>query len=123
MRARAGDHKGAADAIGAAFEAMAFTRNDAFASELHRVRALTVQLAGGPVQSAETHFRRAFEVATRQGAVALQLRAARDLAGLLAGNSRGREAEALLSPVVRQFSAAADTADLREARTLLADIT
>ena len=123
MRARAGDHKGAADAIGAAFEAMALTRNEAFASELHRVRALTVQLAGGPVQSAETHFRRALEVATRQGALALQLRAARDLAGLLAGNSRGHEAEALLSPVVRQFSAAADTADLREARTLLADIT
>ena len=123
IRARAGDHKQAAETIRAAFDAMAATRNEAFASELHRIHALTVQLGGGPVQSAESHYRRAVEVATRQGALALQLRAANDLAQLMTLDGRGPDAVALLSPVVQQFSAAADTADLRDARTLLADIT
>lgn len=123
IRARTQDHAGAADAIGSALRIVADTGSEAFASDLHRIRGLTVQLAGGLVQSAEAHFRLALKVATRQGALALQLRAARDLASLLAGNGRGPEAAQLLSPVLSQFPADGGPADLHEARTVLAAIT
>ncbi|MBI2718119.1 MAG: AAA family ATPase [Rhizobiales bacterium] len=117
--ARAGNHAAAAQHIARAFDAMEATQDRAFASELHRIRGLTVQLADGTGQSPEADFRQALEIAGRQGAPALQLRAASDLARLLAKDRRSGEAHALLSPIVSRFPADAETADLREARLLL----
>jgi len=68
---------------------------------------------------AEACFRRALELGRRQGALAWELRAATDLAELLAGRGRFAEVAALLRPVLDRFAPGTDTADLRAAGRLL----
>jgi predicted ATPase len=54
-----------------------------------------------------------------QRARSLELRAARDLAALLADQGRREEARELLAPIHGWFTDGFETADLREARELL----
>ena len=70
---------------------------------------------------AEACFRRALEVAHRQGAKSLELRAGSSLSRL-GGQGRGREALRLLGDLVEGFTEGHDTADLRSARAQLADV-
>lgn len=67
----------------------------------------------------EDCFRRALDVARRQGARSLELRAATSLARLDRGSRAPDDAESLLRTVVESFDEGADTADLAEARELL----
>lgn len=81
-----------------------------------------IALAAGDLDArrvAESYFERALELATRQGALAWRLRAAISLAGLMAGDGRGREGAKILAPIYEQFSEGFSTADLRAAKTLL----
>lgn len=71
---------------------------------------------------AERRFRRAHELARFQGVRSLELRAATSLALLLRDRGVAAEARALLHPVYDGFSEGFDTADLREAPALLADL-
>lgn len=68
---------------------------------------------------AESSFHKALEVARRQEAKSLELRAATSLARLW--QSRGKQAEArdLLAPVYDWFTEGFDTKDLQEAKALL----
>ena len=68
---------------------------------------------------AEKHFLRSLELSRRQTARAWELRAAIDLAALLALRGRHERARTLLRPVLDQFDEGADTADFKAAEDLL----
>ena len=89
-------------------------------AELHRLKGeLLLARAIPETQPAEACLQQALDVARRQEAKSLELRAAMSLARLW--QSQGKEAEAygLLAPVYGWFTEGFDTADLQEAKTLL----
>jgi predicted ATPase len=95
-------------------------------AEIHRLRG-DLLLAAGPSSrdvtcSAEECHLRALEIARRQGARSLELRAALSLSRLWQAEGRDGEARALLAPVFTWFSEGLGTADLSEAAALLADL-
>lgn len=65
---------------------------------------------------------KALEVARAQEARSLELRAAGDLARLWAGRGERARAADLLAPVYGWFTEGFDTADLKEAKALLAEL-
>jgi class 3 adenylate cyclase/predicted ATPase len=88
--------------------------------ELHRLDAeLRLRLDTPDEQRAETSFRHALETARRQQAKSLELRAATSLARLWGEQGRRAEARDLLAPVYGWFTEGFDTADLKEAKALL----
>jgi class 3 adenylate cyclase len=70
--------------------------------------------------SAERLFRDATELAQAHGARSWELRAAMSLAGLLASRDHRTEAVACLEPILNGFTEGLETADLRQARDMLA---
>ena len=75
-----------------------------------------------PQAEAEAWLQRALDVARRQEAKALELRAAMSLARLWQQQGRRAEAQALLAPVYCWFTEGFDTADLQEAKALLEEL-
>jgi predicted ATPase len=75
-------------------------------AEMLRIKGEVFLLQGAPeaAAAAEDHFRKALDLARRQGALAWQLRAATSLARLLCGQNRSTDAKALLQPVFDSFS-------------------
>jgi predicted ATPase len=71
------------------------------------------------VADAETCLRQALEVARRQQAKSLELRAAISLARLWQSQGKRAEACTLLAPIYGWFTEGFDTANLQEARALL----
>jgi predicted ATPase len=69
---------------------------------------------------AETCFHQALHVAHHQQAKSLELRAAMSLSRLWQRQGKRAEAHALLAPIYGWFTEGFDTADLQEARALLA---
>ncbi|MBM3522150.1 MAG: adenylate cyclase [Alphaproteobacteria bacterium] len=117
---RAGRHAEARASMGKAFAALARCGDDAFAAELHRTRAaLSLRAGEDQRDAAEADLRRALAIAREQEAPSLQLRAARDLARLLAERGERRQAHDLLAPIHARFTEGFDTADLIEAKALL----
>ena len=93
------------------------------AAELSRIKgALLLQQAVPDVGQAEACFQQALAVARRQQARSLELRAAVSLARLWQQQGRRAEAYALLAPVYGWFTEGFDTADLQEAKALLAEL-
>ena len=84
-------------------------------AELHRLEGEVLLAAAGDGDRAEVCFRRALEVAGRQGATSLELRAAISLSRL--GNAP--DAHQPLGEVVGRFTEGHTTADLRAAQTQL----
>ena len=74
---------------------------------------------GADAGDAEALFQQAIQIARRQGAKSLELRAALSLARLLIDQGRSDEARDLLAPVYAEFSEGFETSDLRDARTVL----
>jgi predicted ATPase len=74
------------------------------------------------VDDAERHFMHSLELSRRQGARAWELRTATDLASLWAGQRQSGRARALLQPLLEQFVEGSDTADLKAAARLLANL-
>jgi class 3 adenylate cyclase/predicted ATPase len=92
-------------------------------AEIHRLRGvLLLQQPGTPPAEAETWLRRALDVAHRQEAKSLELRAAMSLSHLWQQQGKSAEAHALLAPIYAWFTEGFDTADLQEARALLAQL-
>jgi adenylate cyclase len=71
---------------------------------------------------AEYYFRRAIEIAERQSAKCWHLRAMTSLARLLALQGRRQEARAELAKIYDWFTEGFDTADLKDARALLDEL-
>jgi tetratricopeptide (TPR) repeat protein len=95
----------------------------AYASVLHRIRAELMLAANQSPQKAEGHFRIALDLARRQQARSPQLRISVGLARLLQGQGRQEEALLLLSEIYDWFTEGFETADLKEARALLQELT
>jgi predicted ATPase len=72
--------------------------------------------------TAESHFRRAVDLAHQQGALSWELRAATSLARLWRDQARSKEAHELLAPVYDRFTEGFATADLRAAKSLIEEI-
>jgi len=70
----------------------------------------------------EPHYLAALDIARKQDARMLELRAARDLARLWREQGKPREAHAVLAPVYGWFTEGFDLPDLTEARTLLNEL-
>ncbi len=92
-------------------------------AEIHRLQG-NLLLAQGDRGSAaaEACYGKALEVAGAQEARSLELRAARDLGQLWAERGERARAAALLAPVYGWFTEGFDTADLQEAKVLLAQL-
>jgi predicted ATPase len=89
-------------------------------AEIYRLRGvLLLRQPGTPQAEAEAWLRRALDVAHRQEAKALELRAAMSLARLWQQQSKQAEAHALLAPIYGWFTEGFDTADIQEAKALL----
>ena len=116
---RAGDLDGALAAAAAGIAAL----DDGqllFEAELWRLRGELRQLRGEPGGAVETDLARALKTARRQGAKALELRAATSLAEHWAGSGRRAEARAVLEPVIGWFTEGFAEPDYVEARAALA---
>jgi tetratricopeptide (TPR) repeat protein len=110
----------ALSAIGLAFDVMDENRGPWWEGELHRLRGeLLLAQSTDHSASAEASFREALDVARRQEARSLELRAATSLARLWAGRGKRAEARDLLAPIYDWFSEGFDTADLKDAKALL----
>ncbi|MEE8187669.1 MAG: hypothetical protein V3T80_00530, partial [Kiloniellales bacterium] len=93
-------------------------------AELHRQKGtLLLSLADGNGAEAEACIKQAIEIARGQSARSLELRAATDLARLWQGQGKRTEARDLLAPVYGWFTEGFDTADLKDAKALLNDLT
>jgi predicted ATPase len=89
-------------------------------AELYRLQGeLLCQLPGPDVGQAEASFQQALDVARRQQAKALELRAALSLSRLWQQHDKRQEAHDLLAPVYGWFTEGFDTPDLQEAKALL----
>jgi predicted ATPase len=89
-------------------------------AEIHRLRGvLLLRQTGTPQAEAETWLQRALDVARRQEAKALELRAAMSLARLWQQQGKRAEAYDLLTPIYGWFTEGYDTVDLQEAKALL----
>jgi predicted ATPase len=92
-------------------------------AEIHRLRGvLLLRQPGTPQAEAEACFQRALDVAHRQQAKSLELRAAMSLARLWQQQGKWAEAHELLAPIYGWFTEGFDTADLQEAKALLAEL-
>src|SRR5262249_51755074 len=77
----------------------------------------------GDVQAAEAHLRRAMEVAERDQALSIELRAATALSRLLRDKGSRDAARSVLTSVFGRFTEGFETKDLRAANGLLAQLT
>jgi len=100
-----------------------------YEAELYRLKGeLTLSqssvpgLASSGQKEAEACFWKALEIARRQQAKSLELRAATSLARLWRRQEKNAEAHKLLSEVYHWFTEGFDTKDLQEAKGLLEDL-
>jgi predicted ATPase/class 3 adenylate cyclase len=92
-------------------------------AEIYRLRgALLLKQTGTQQEEAETWLQRALEVARRQEAKSLELRAAMSLSRFWQQQGRQAEARALLAPVYGWFTEGYGTADLQQAKALLEEL-
>ena len=86
--------------------------------------SLRVEFGIGDSDSAEAQncFLRAVEIARKQSAKSLELRATMSLARLLAKQGRREEALTMLSESYNWFTEGFDTADLKDAKALLDEL-
>jgi predicted ATPase len=94
-----------------------------YEAELYRLKGELLRKQVLPDEEhAESCFRQALDVARRQEAKALELRAAMSLARLWQQQGKRADAQALLAPVYSWFTEGFETADLQEAKALLDEL-
>jgi DNA-binding winged helix-turn-helix (wHTH) protein/predicted ATPase len=89
------------------------------AAELYRLQGELLLRQRAAASAAESCFVRALDIANRQGAKSLQLRAAVSLARLWRDQGKRNDACQLLKPIYGCFTEGFETLDLREVRDLL----
>ena len=92
-----------------------------FAAELNRHKGQLL-LRQGHTEAAEELYREALSIAREQEAKLWELRAAVSLARLRSDQDRRAKARDLLAPVYGWFTEGFDTADLKEAKALLDEL-
>jgi class 3 adenylate cyclase/predicted ATPase len=93
-----------------------------YEADLHRLQGELLLAAGAPIRDAENSFRKAITIAQRQQAKSWELRATTSLARLLAKHDRLDEARTVLAEIYRWFTEGFDTADLKDAKALLDEL-
>ena len=92
-------------------------------SETHRLKGeLLLSMSSDNAPEAETRFGKALDVARRQQAKSLELRAATSQARLWRDQGKMAEAHELLVPVYNWFTEGFDTPDLQDAKALLDEL-
>jgi predicted ATPase len=91
-------------------------------SETHRLHGVLLVAQGGDSAEAEGRFEKALAVARQSDAKSLELRAAVSLARLWQQREKRHEARELLGAVYNWFTEGFDTADLKEAKVLLDEL-
>jgi predicted ATPase len=121
--ARAGHLEEAQQAVMAAIRMVGESQDRWWHAELHRLNGeFTLRLPGDNAAAAEAAFQEAIAVARKQQAKLWELRAATSLSRLWYAKGRIDEARQLLGETYGWFTEGFDTADLREAATLLAEL-
>ena len=87
-------------------------------AETYRIRG-ELHHRDGSIESARDCFIKALDVASSQGALSLELRAATSLAALDESTNRQAEAKVLLTTVLERFEEGFDTSDLVRAASML----
>jgi len=94
-----------------------------YEAELHRIKGeLLLAQADADERQAETCFQNAVQVARRQSAKSLELRAAMSMSRLWQRQGKKEEAKNLLSEVYGWFTEGFDTTDLKQAKLLLEEL-
>jgi predicted ATPase len=120
--ARRGDRVGALAALREGLATADATGEHKWDAELHRLTGI-VLLAENKLDEGQASLQQAIRIAQAQQAKSLELRAAMSLAQLWREHGRRAEAGDLLAPVYAWFTEGFDTADLKEAEALLAELT
>jgi len=90
---------------------------------LHRLRAeILLDMDGNAVEEAEALLGQSLEIARRQEAKTFELRAATSLARLWQRQGKRDAARDLLAPLYAWFTEGFDTRDLKDAKTILAEL-
>jgi predicted ATPase len=92
-----------------------------FEAELQRLRGEVLK-AIGDWAAAEQNYHQALATAKRQSAKTLELRTAMSMARLWRGQGKRKEARELLAPIYGWFTEGFNTRDLKEAKTLLDEL-
>ena len=119
--ARHGDRAVALATLREGLETAAATGEHMWDAELHRLTG-TVLLAENKRDEGQASLQQAIRIAQAQQAKSLELRAATSLARLWGEQGRRAEARDLLAPVYGWFTEGFDTADLKEAKSLLDEL-
>jgi predicted ATPase len=110
-------------AVAEAVAAVEKTAEHLWEAELYRLKGELLLNAsregGGMKDEAEACFRRAIEVARRQGAKSLELRAVMSLSRLWQSEGKQEEARRMLAEIYGWFTEGFATADLQEAKVLV----
>ncbi len=114
-------------AVAEALDYVKETEERFYEPELYRVKGeLTLQARGQRpgfrTKEAESCFQQAIEVASQQQAKSWELRATTSLARLWQQQGKRTEAQQLLTPIYNWFTEGFDTADLKDAKTLLGEL-
>ncbi len=88
----------------------------------HKKSNLKIAHADSNATQAQNCFERAIEVARKQSAKSFELRATTSLARLLASQGHNDKARAMLGEIYGWFTEGFDTADLKDAKTLLEEL-
>ena len=118
-----GKPEAALASVAAGLKAVEKTGGAPLEAELYRLRGEALLAGAGTVSEAETAIEQGIDVARRQNAKSWELRGAMSLARLRRQQGRPQEAVALLAPIYGWFTEGFDTADLKEAKTLLDKLT
>jgi predicted ATPase len=117
-----GDHDSALAALSEALAVAQETGERWWEAEIHRLKGVSL-LSQNCLTDSEASFQRSMRIAQAQQAKSLELRAVRDLAWLWGEQGRHAEARDLLAPVRGWFTEGFDTADLKQAKALLDELT
>jgi predicted ATPase len=109
--------------IGEAIIAVQTTNESWYEADIRRIAGQIALRSSGPdAAKAEAYFARALAVARQQQAKSWELRAAMSMARLWRDQGKRDEARDLLAPIYGWFTEGFDTLDLKEAKTLLDEL-
>jgi len=125
---KAGQIKEGLTALAEALAAVDRTGERMWETELYRLKGqLTLQSESqspeSPTREAEACFQKAIEIARRQSAKSLELRAVMSLSRLWQSQGKKKEAWKMLAEIYNWFTEGFDTVDLKEAKALLEELT
>jgi predicted ATPase len=121
MHGKAGQAEQGLSVLGETLALVEETDERFYEAESHRLQGELLLMQDDETE-AEVSFQKAIEVARRQQAKSWELRAAISLSRLWGKQGKREEARELLSEIYNWFTEGFDTADLKEARALLEEL-